>query len=176
MVGKSRYHHGDLTNALVEAAVALARTGGPERVVLREAARRAGVSATAAYRHFAGIDDLTRAVGRCALAELEKAMSGTAADVPELCRRYVRFALAEPGLFRTALRYRPADLSGYPPYRLLGDVLGPDAGLVLWTAVHGLTLLLLDGIVPATEPDATVDRLVEVTLGGLRVYDDLPVD
>jgi AcrR family transcriptional regulator len=176
MVGKSRYHHGDLTNALVEAAVSLARTGGPDRVVLREVARRAGVSATAAYRHFAGIDDLTRAVGRCALAELENAMSGAGGDVPELCRRYVRFALAEPGLFRTALRDRPPDLSAYPPYRLLGDALGPDGGLVLWTAVHGLTLLLLGGIVPATDLDGTVDRLVDVTLRGLRVYDDLPVD
>lgn len=50
--GRSRYHHGDLRNALIEAAVELATEGGPERVVLREAARSVGVSPTAAYRHF----------------------------------------------------------------------------------------------------------------------------
>jgi AcrR family transcriptional regulator len=169
MAGKSRYHHGDLTNALVEAAVGLARTGGPDGVVLREAARRAGVSATAAYRHFAGIGELTGAVHRRALSELDDALSGAAGDARALCRRYVRFALAEPGLFRTALRHRSPDISAYPPYRLLGAALGPDAGLVLWTAVHGLALLMLDGPIPATDPDATVDALVAVTLRGLRL-------
>src|SRR5687767_8921701 len=60
--GKSRYHHGDLRNALIGAAVELAAEGGPERVVLREAARSVGVSPTAAYRHFNGQGDLLHAV------------------------------------------------------------------------------------------------------------------
>ena len=48
---RDRYHHGDLANALTLAATDLAREGGPEAVVLRQAARQVGVSATAAYRH-----------------------------------------------------------------------------------------------------------------------------
>src|SRR5579859_1009447 len=60
--GRGRYHHGDLANALTQAAVALAREGGPDAVVLREAARRVGVSPAAAYRHFAAHDDLLYAV------------------------------------------------------------------------------------------------------------------
>src|SRR5215470_3127377 len=55
---RGSYHHGDLANALKAAALDLARRGGPEAVVLREAARQVGVSATAAYRHFAGHDAL----------------------------------------------------------------------------------------------------------------------
>ncbi|MFT4193592.1 MAG: TetR family transcriptional regulator, partial [Ottowia sp.] len=41
---RTTYHHGDLRAALVEAALALAREGGPQAVVLREATRRAGVA------------------------------------------------------------------------------------------------------------------------------------
>src|SRR5215471_21379476 len=59
---RATYHHGDLANALTVAATQLAREGGPEAVVLREAARTVGVSATAAYRHFAGHGDLMHAV------------------------------------------------------------------------------------------------------------------
>ena len=47
------YHHGDLRNALLEAAVRLVAQKGPEGFSLREAAREVGVSPAAAYRHFA---------------------------------------------------------------------------------------------------------------------------
>ena len=47
------YHHGNLRQALVDAGVELARTGGPNAVLLRAAARQVGVSHNAAYRHFA---------------------------------------------------------------------------------------------------------------------------
>ena len=50
---RSTYRHGDLRRALLEAGIELARQGGPEAVVLREATRRAGVVPNAAYRHFA---------------------------------------------------------------------------------------------------------------------------
>ena len=56
--GKKGYHHGALQAALIEASIALAREGGPDRVVLREAARLAGVSHSAAYRHFADLVSL----------------------------------------------------------------------------------------------------------------------
>ena len=61
---RSTYHHGDLANALAAAAAQLAREGGPDAVVLREAARRVGVSATAAYRHFASHNDLFEEVAK----------------------------------------------------------------------------------------------------------------
>src|SRR3954452_10853144 len=58
------YHHGNLRAALVDAGVELARTGGPNAVVLRAASRQAGVSHNAVYRHFANQEDLLAAVAR----------------------------------------------------------------------------------------------------------------
>src|SRR5262249_21113232 len=114
---RATYHHGDLANALANAATDLARSGGPEAVVLREAARQGGVSATAAYRHFTNHGDLIHEVKeRCqtTLAEYMDAELAAAAPLSEepqtaavqrlraLGIGYIRFALAEPGLFRTA--------------------------------------------------------------------------
>ena len=115
-VSRAGYHHGDLPNALADAATDLARRGGPEAVVLREAARQVGVSAAAAYRHFVGHGELLQAVKQRALAALADAMqeglgSGERLDDPaadavgrfeKLGRAYVGFALTNPGLFHTA--------------------------------------------------------------------------
>lgn len=61
---RSTYRHGDLRRALLDAGIELARDGGPDAVVLREATRRAGVVPNAAYRHFASRQDLLRSEER----------------------------------------------------------------------------------------------------------------
>src|SRR5688500_189256 len=71
---RTTYRHGDLRRALLEAGIALARAGGPDAVVLREATRRAGVVPNAAYRHFASRQDLLEGVRSAALSELANAM------------------------------------------------------------------------------------------------------
>ena len=58
MVKKRGYHHGNLRAALVEAALALIETKGPTGFTLSEAAKTAGVTPAAVYRHFEGRDDL----------------------------------------------------------------------------------------------------------------------
>jgi AcrR family transcriptional regulator len=144
---RSTYRHGDLRRALLEAGIELARNGGPDAVVLREATRRAGVVPNAAYRHFADRDDLLRAVRSAALSALACAID---AELGRLRRRrdparaardklraigtaYVRFAQQEPGLFRTGFSAsdRPptqpdpamAGTSGLNPFELLGKAL-----------------------------------------------------
>jgi AcrR family transcriptional regulator len=111
-----RYHHGNLRAALIEAALELAREGGPEAVVLREVSRRAGVSHNAAYRHFADRDALLQAVCERCMGALARLMEARIAEVdpaeeglPAARLRlratglaYVEFALSEPGWFRTA--------------------------------------------------------------------------
>ena len=113
---RSTYRHGDLRRALLEAGIDLARQGGPDAVVLREATRRAGVAPNAAYRHFANRDDLLAAVRTAALAAVAEAMEAELAQVPTtgtptaqahakvraVGAGYLRFAHAETGLFRTA--------------------------------------------------------------------------
>src|SRR6056297_2297218 len=55
---KRGYHHGNLKQALVEAALLLIEAKGPAGFTLSEAAKQAGVTPAAVYRHFAGRDDL----------------------------------------------------------------------------------------------------------------------
>jgi AcrR family transcriptional regulator len=141
------YRHGDLRRALLDAGIALARAGGPDAVVLREATRRAGVVPNAAYRHFAGRQALLQAVRAAALAALAVAMEGELARLRPRRRRadfararlraigagYLGFAQAETGLFRTAFAAGDgapdaqvegkAGESGLDPFQLLGAAL-----------------------------------------------------
>ncbi|MEW2220846.1 TetR-like C-terminal domain-containing protein [Streptomyces sp. NPDC006990] len=153
---RDTYRHGNLRNALLEAALELARQGGPQAVVLRAATRQAGVVPNAAYRHFADRDALLHAVSQAAMARVARTMEAEQAAVPpsedpEAVARarfravgtgYLRFAQEEPGLFRTAFHV-PGDMThaaagtaagatGKTPFELLGEALDSlvDAGLL----------------------------------------------
>lgn len=204
---RAAYRHGDLRNALLEAGLALARDGGPDAVVLREATRRAGVVPNAAYRHFASRDDLLAAVRDAAVAMVARAIEQELAALgdPKPSARYaratlravgtgyMRYARAEPGLFRTAFarRFDPsgpagpatAGDSGLGPFGLLCRALDamvaagalpaarrPGAEFLAWSAVHGLSLLAIEGPlsgVPAAMVDALSERLLEMVERGL---------
>jgi AcrR family transcriptional regulator len=154
---RDTYRHGHLRRALLEAGLELARHGGPDAVVLREATRRAGVAPNAAYRHFANRQDLLQAVRVTALAALAKAMEAELANIPKTFTKkesakasvravgtgYLRFAKSEPGLFRTAFaasdkllqstpKWSSAGPGGLNPLELLGAALDKlvDAGLM----------------------------------------------
>ena len=138
------YHHGDLRSALLQAGVELAHEGGIASVTLRAATRRAGVSAGAAYRHFANHESLLFAVGGVALADMARAIERRQADVIEgtdleralgmlsaVGLGYIDFALDEPGNFEVAMfglftlahtTMEPArGETGRTPYELLVD-------------------------------------------------------
>lgn len=136
------YHHGNLRDALVEAAVDVVREGGPESLSLRELARRVGVSHAAAYRHFADREALVDVVADRALEGLvsrvhrrldtvDEADPVTAARrrLVEIGVGYVEFALAESGLFRLLFTAYPSppdgkgDEPGEDPYGMLNDAL-----------------------------------------------------
>jgi AcrR family transcriptional regulator len=144
---RSTYRHGDLRRALLEAGIELARAGGPDAIVLREATRRVGVVPNAAYRHFASRYELLQAVRAAALSALAIAMEGELArqrrrkPAEEFARAslravgtgYLRFAQTETGLFRTTfsvpeqIEANPdpakAGKSGLNPFQLLGAAL-----------------------------------------------------
>ncbi len=63
-MSKRGYHHGNLRAALIEAALALIEEKGPTGFTLSEAAKRAGVTPAAVYRHFAGREDLIAEAAR----------------------------------------------------------------------------------------------------------------
>jgi AcrR family transcriptional regulator len=113
---RRRQPRGAVRDGLVAAGLELARTGGPDAVVLREATRMVGVVPNAAYRHFADRDDLLAAVCAAAMDELGARMTagvakvrGKYGDAAAAGRRlraigtaYLTFAREEPGLFATA--------------------------------------------------------------------------
>jgi AcrR family transcriptional regulator len=77
---KSPYHHGHLREAMVEAAVAIVAEGGVEALTVREAARRAGVSSGAPFRHFSGKPALVAAVAEDGMGRLRAAIEAALAE------------------------------------------------------------------------------------------------
>ena len=137
---RTTYRHGDLRRALLDAGIALAREGGPQAVVLREATRRVGVAPNAAYRHFANHQALFDAVCAHALGALARAIErewakalrvrDPAARARAMLRAvgtgYLGFAQAETGLFRTAFVFGDHDVQVPPdPARTAGMGLNP---------------------------------------------------
>ncbi len=103
------YHHGRLREAMVEATVALIEEVGPERVTVREAARRAGVSPGAPFRHFSGKTALMTAVAEEAMARFKAEVTAALAAAPAedpvaglkaMGGALVRWALKNPTHFK----------------------------------------------------------------------------
>jgi AcrR family transcriptional regulator len=181
---KSRYHHGDLRSALVERGLQLLAARASDTLSLREIARDVGVSATAVYRHFPDKGGLMTALAKEGLTRLAaaqrqaaQAQGGGAKGFAATGQAYVRFALANPALFRLIFASpMPADLLQKPgqgsdaiAFLLANaaDALPPGAdrhavevaALKAWSLAHGLAMLMLDRQVP---PE---DDLVKAVFG-----------
>lgn len=173
---KEPYHHGDLRRGLIAEGLRLVETTGADGFSLREAARGLGVTANAAYRHFADKSDLLTAIAAHGFgilsdqlqASLEAAMEDQAPTRMRVVGgAYVAFAVARPVLFR--LMFGPFGLCQI--MRLPPTTTGPSAGQILngilddmvgqghmtvtardgallrvWSAIHGFALLALDGL------------------------------
>ena len=134
--GSSRRPRGAVREGLIAAGLELARSGGPDAVVLREATRIVGVVPNAAYRHFADRDELLAEVCTAAMGELGARMAAEVARVPgergdadaafgrmaAVGVAYLQFAREEPGWFATAYA-----LPHQHTYTLLEGGAAPDA-------------------------------------------------
>ena len=182
---RPRYHHGSLKAALLDAADGLLDEGGTGAVSLREVARRAGVSATASYRHFASKEDLLVALATRGFDEFGAAIQ-VASQTPDhpltaMGVAYVRFAVAHPGLFR--LMFGPAigNRAQHPMLREAANRTFQQLAAVIdapgeatagprmsatgaWALVHGLATLILDGMLAADD----VEGLVRSVLAASR--------
>lgn len=167
---RSTYHHGDLRRALVTEAHALARSGGPDAVTLREVARRLQVSPAAIYRHVPDRDALLGEVAAMARRDLAGRMLQEVEWVDEtdlrtrsirrfqaIGRGYIAFAREEPNLLATAfLPIQPrGEVAEDPsPWHMLASALDdlvatgampherrPGAENFAWSAVHGFAIL-----------------------------------
>lgn len=169
------YHHGNLREALLQAAIRLIAEVGPTAFTLREVARRAGVSHNAPYRHFHDRDDLMAAVAAEGFRELTRTMIEAASSKTDALDRlkhaglgYVTFALRRPEHF-TVMFDAPVSERKHPDSaaageeafatlqsfvkdwhdarRLTSDDLR-QMSLLAWTMVHGIAKLAITGRLP----------------------------
>jgi AcrR family transcriptional regulator len=169
---KSRYHHGDLSAALLRSAAKLLEKEGVEALKLRAVARQAKVSHSAPYRHFADREALLAALAAEGYAMLGRAQreAAEAGGLRGMGEAYVRYAMEHPqrfrlmfsGQLRIARHVRLHEvatrtyegLSGALAARVSEARSARDASIAAWALVHGLAQLLLE------------DRISEAALGG----------
>ncbi len=173
---KRGYHHGDLRQAAIDEGLRLLELSDADQLSLREIARNIGVSATALYRHFPEKQSFLNALAAEGAELLGQAqLSATAAvgggihGFDASGRAYVRFALANPALFRLITACNATYQSS--AMALLRDnvaQLAPEGSTAAarriyayraWSMVHGLATLMLDGLIPAD--DALIREVVD---------------
>ncbi|MDX2270741.1 MAG: TetR/AcrR family transcriptional regulator [Cyanobacteriota bacterium] len=161
------YHHGNLRIALIEAAGQLVQESGIESLTLREVARRAGVSSGAPYHHFKDKAELIQELVWHRFERLEqayqRALLGQTTPQEKLQAvgvAYVMFAVEHPADFR--LMFRPEMGSPFTSnnpactsvFRTVMQVIDEfqlaaprreQAAMGVWSLVHGLAALLVDG-------------------------------
>lgn len=163
---RGSYHHGDLRNALLDATRELVHERGARGFSVAEAARRAGVSISAPYRHFADRDAMLAATAQRSFVELEESFAsmdlaaGFADRAAQIAVAYLDFARQDPARFDVMFA-SGVDKSEHPELlaqagriqdlleaALLPHVLPSDvvtAAAELWSIAHGVATLTLGG-------------------------------
>ena len=174
------YHHGNLRQALLEAALIILEKDGEAGLGLRDLARAVGVSAAAPYRHFDSRAALLEALAVTGFQRFSAAMEAVASSDPAdpmaaMGKTYVLFALSNANLFR--LMFSPQlKKDGRPGLRMAADaafdtlrhVVGGDMqtgrikALAAWAKVHGLSILLLDGQIALRAGEDTEALIAEI--------------
>ena len=184
---KTAYHHGNLRGQLITAARDLIEKHGPDGFSMSDACRLAGVSTAAPYRHFSSKQDLLTEVAMDGLARLGTDMEhkasahprGTVQSIAAIGRAYVAFANREPHTFRLMFSTEPhsgrlteVKQVGMRSYGILlkevAKYLGEDSisdtvlrsAFPLWTQVHGLSFLSIDGKLEVTDFPVDIEEAV----------------
>ncbi len=202
---KQGYHHGNLRQALVEAALVLTAKLGPTGFTLSEAAKAADVTPAAVYRHFAGRDDLMAEVARqgydifAALMEFayNNGQPTALAAFEATGRAYLAFARKYPGHYK-AMFESGLNLNAHPDLALVAQkarsVLEKAAEQLsqhmpqgkrppssmfsahIWALSHGVVELYMRGA-PGAQSPFTPEDLLEAGIGiYLRGLGLLPPD
>jgi AcrR family transcriptional regulator len=180
------YHHGDLRSALLEAGLTALETQDIGEISLRQLARETGVSATAVYRHFPDKAALLSALAGAGIERLAAFQQAALTARPQdnafatAGRAYVRWALANPGLFRVVFVHACPEanavfgdsaaarmLQSYAAEVARDPAQAQQLVVQAWAVVHGLAMLMLDGQLPPD--DALIDQVIDPrTLFGIQ--------
>jgi len=181
---ENAYHHGDLREALVRAALKEAEQGGPESISIKALAKKLGVSQPAPYRHFADRDALLQAATAEAFRQFN-AVLREALNVPSQHSKLSRFAktaldfgLRRNGIYRLMFVSRttacaPANselhIAARETFGLLVDAFeAPAVGLLrerhalqIWATLHGVIMLAEQGLLTGQVAQVTREELIE---------------
>lgn len=179
------FHHGNLRRALIDSALRLVRAGGPDAFTVSEAAREAGVSSGAPYRHFPDRRALLRAVAAEGQEQLAERLQAAVADAgtdgwsvfSALGDAEVTFAAEQPAYFRVmnAPEYRDAEDEGLRAEveanraRLLAAPRSREAAAAFAAqcAIYGLARMVVDGHLGAVDPEQA-RAAARAMIGALR--------
>lgn len=169
------YHHGDLRNALLDAARAVLEEDGLGELSLRAVARRAGVSHAAPYRHFPNHEALLVELATEGFAELRAGITAAAAPpglesdrIAAIGAAYMRFVATRPALARLMFGPQLPNRLDFPALSQAADSIGSEIGaalndmalgLAVWAAVHGLAMLILEDVIDLGQRRAGFDVL-----------------
>jgi AcrR family transcriptional regulator len=178
------YHHGDLRDALVQAALQQVELGGPETVSISALAKKLGVSQPAPYRHFADREALLTAVTAEAFRQFSSTLRESItkpskhSKLSRLAQATLAFGLRRNGIYRLMFASRiiacaPKDgelhSAATETFALVLEALeAPAVGLLrerhalqIWAALHGVVMLAEQGLLTGQAAHITREELVE---------------
>ena len=192
------YHHGDLRDALVHAALREAEIGGPEAISISALAKKLGVSQPAPYRHFADREALLAAVTAEAFRQF-KATMREAVEGPSKRSKLSRFAqaaldfgLRRNGVYRLMFASRtmacaPENSELHCAVRETFDLLlealeAPAVGLLrerhalqIWASLHGVVMLAQHGLLTGEVAQVTREELLDDIVAQIKLSLSLAV-
>jgi AcrR family transcriptional regulator len=178
------YHHGDLRDALVQAALVEVELGGPEAINISALAKKLGVSQPAPYRHFSDREALLAAVTAAAFRQFSATLRESIekpskrSKLSRLAQATLAFGLRRNGIYRLMFASRimacaPKDSelhsAAIETFGLLLEALeAPAVGLLrerhalrIWAALHGVVMLAEQGLLSGQLAQMTREELVE---------------
>ena len=176
----------DVRRAVMDAAIEIIRTDGPDQVSMREVARRAGISHQAPYHHFADRAGIFAAISeegfRAFAQEFRQVLESSTSPTGDCLRAYVRFAMTHQGHFKVMFR---SDICGVATHdetraaadeayavlldfaeKVRGDAPVDNSPLtlpvILWSQAHGLATLLIDGpLATKLPPEVDLEQFID---------------
>jgi AcrR family transcriptional regulator len=178
------YHHGDLREALIQAALQEVELGGPEAISIKALAKQLGVSQPAPYRHFADRDALLQAVTAEAFRQFNVMMRdviegpGKGSKLSRFAQASLAFGLQRHGIYRLmfASRTMACAPKGSELHTAAMETLAlliesfeaPAVGLLrerqalkIWAGLHGIVMLAEQGLLTGEAGQISIEELAD---------------
>ncbi len=199
MKNDSTYHHGNLKDSLIETALIMVKKNGIKSLTLRDLTKEVGASRSAIYRHFESKDTLIKAVIKAAFEKLDNSISVDIAESDDEINsfrkigiNYIKFAIDNPNIYRMMFghevgiqREESCDIENEEEaigfHKLIALVQkAQDNGLfkednailqatIIWSMMHGLSNLLIDGhVIIKDNLDDLFDLSLSTIINGMK--------